>query len=61
MAIIDEVRITNAPLSPSQFLFAPPGTALDGDYNDNDVVDAADYVVWRENEEPTIRCRTTTA
>ena len=47
--IIDEVRITNAPLSPSQFLFAPPSTTLDGDYNDNDVVDAADYVVWRDN------------
>lgn len=47
--IIDEVRLTNSPLSPTQFLFAPPSLSLDGDYNDNDVVDAADYAVWREN------------
>jgi hypothetical protein len=26
-----------------------PGSGLAGDYNDNDVVDAADYVVWRKN------------
>jgi hypothetical protein len=26
----------------------PPPTGIDGDYNDNDIVDAADYVVWRE-------------
>jgi hypothetical protein len=46
--IIDEVRITNAPLSPSQFLFAPAMPEVDGDYNDNGIVDAADYVVWRD-------------
>jgi hypothetical protein len=45
--IIDEVRISNTALSPSQFLFAPPGQGVDGDYNDNGVVDAADYVLWR--------------
>jgi hypothetical protein len=28
-------------------LALPPG-GLDGDYNDDDVVDAADYVVWRK-------------
>jgi hypothetical protein len=44
---IDEVRISNTALSPSQFLFAPPGASLTGDYNSNGVVDAADYVVWR--------------
>jgi hypothetical protein len=43
---IDEVRITNAALSPSQFLFAPPGG--DGDHNEDGVVDAADYVAWRK-------------
>jgi hypothetical protein len=26
----------------------PPPTGIDGDYNDNDIVDAADYVVWRD-------------
>jgi hypothetical protein len=42
---LDEIRITNSALAPSQFLFAPPG--LTGDYNGNGKVDAADYVVWR--------------
>ena len=45
---IDEVRISNTATSPSQFLFAPPGEDLIGDYNGNGTVDAADYVVWRE-------------
>ena len=34
------------------FLFTPgmmPDPTLPGDYNDNDIVDAADYVVWRDN------------
>jgi hypothetical protein len=44
------VRITNTALSPSQFLFAPPGEELEGDYNGNGVVDAADYTVWRDTE-----------
>jgi hypothetical protein len=46
---IDEVRITNSALSPSQFLFAPPG-GLEGDFNDDGTVDAADYVVWRKTD-----------
>ena len=45
---IDEVRLTNAPLSPSQFLFAPTSTVLEGDYNENEIVDAADYTEWRD-------------
>jgi hypothetical protein len=45
--IIDEVRISNTALTPSQFLFAPPAEGVDGDYNDNGFVDAADYVLWR--------------
>jgi hypothetical protein len=44
--IIDEVRLSNTALSPEQFLFAP---GIDGDYNDNKVVDAADYAMWRKN------------
>jgi hypothetical protein len=32
----------------SATLVAPP-TGLPGDFNDDDVVDAADYVVWRKN------------
>lgn len=45
--IIDEVRLSNTALSPSQFLFAPATTILAGDYNNNGKVDAADYVLWR--------------
>lgn len=46
---IDEVRLTNSALSPSQFLFAPASAAINGDYNNNGIVDAADYTVWRDN------------
>jgi Concanavalin A-like lectin/glucanases superfamily/Dockerin type I domain len=45
---IDEVRISDTALAPSQFLFSTPG-GVPGDYNGNNVVDAADYVVWRNN------------
>ncbi len=45
--VIDEVRLSNTALSPSQFLFAPATTTLAGDYNNNGRVDAADYVLWR--------------
>lgn len=41
--LIDEVRITNSALQPWQFLFAPQG-----DYNGDNVVNAADYAVWRK-------------
>jgi hypothetical protein len=46
--IIDEVRLTNSALSPSQFLFAAPDAGIVGDYNDDGKVDAADYVIWRK-------------
>lgn len=46
--IIDEVRLTNTVLSPSQFLFAPAGAGPDGDHNGDGVVDAADYVLWKK-------------
>jgi hypothetical protein len=41
--IIDEVRISNSALAPWQFLFAPQG-----DYNGDNVVDGADYAIWRK-------------
>jgi hypothetical protein len=31
-------------------IYAPLSTTLDGDFNNNGVVDAADYVVWRETD-----------
>jgi putative cofactor-binding repeat protein len=32
----------------------PPGPALPGDYNRNDVVDAADYVLWRKTKNASV-------
>src|SRR5882757_1499633 len=46
--IIDEVRLTDSALAPSQFLFAPATATLAGDYNNNGKVDAGDYVIWRK-------------
>lgn len=45
LGIIDEVRLSNTPLSPSQFLFAAPG--LPGDFNGDDRVDGNDFLVWQ--------------
>jgi concanavalin A-like lectin/glucanase superfamily protein/PEP-CTERM motif-containing protein len=41
--VIDEVRLSNTALAPSDFLFAPQG-----DYNGDRIVDAGDYDVWRK-------------
>lgn len=47
-ALIDEVRLTAAALSTDKFLNAiSTGPANPGDYNDDGIVNAADYVVWR--------------
>ena len=45
--IIDEVRLSNSALAPSDFLFAPQATDP-GDYNGDKIVDARDYVIWRK-------------
>ena len=45
--VIDEVRLYNRALDPSEFLFAPPAVNP-GDYNGDGTVDAADYVLWRD-------------
>jgi hypothetical protein len=44
---IDEIRVgeTFADVTPH----TPSVVGVPGDYNENDVVDAADYVVWRDN------------
>jgi hypothetical protein len=42
MGLIDELRISDVALAPSEFLKAD----LPGDYNSNGTVDAADFVVW---------------
>lgn len=43
--MIDEVRLSNTALSPSQFLFAAPSLA--GDFNADDRVDGDDFLVWQ--------------
>jgi hypothetical protein len=50
--IYDEVRIYNTALTPAEVLYlsqnAPEVVALQGDFNGDGHVDAADYVVWRK-------------
>jgi hypothetical protein len=45
------VDVTGAPLRDDEFRFSFSlvGGGAEGDYNDNGIVDAADYVVWRKN------------
>ena len=45
LGMIDEVRLSNTALSPSQFLFAAPG--LPGDFNGDEKVDGNDFLVWQ--------------
>jgi hypothetical protein len=51
--MIDDIQIYDRVLSPESIasLFANPGSvaALEGDYNNDSKVDAADYIVWRKN------------
>jgi hypothetical protein len=48
--LIDEVRLTNEALDPSEFLFE--STTLDGDFNDDEVVDGQDFLLWQRGESP---------
>ena len=43
------LSITLSPLSGRYILLAEGPPTIPGDYNENGVVDAADYVVWRNN------------
>jgi hypothetical protein len=45
---IDEVRLSDTALTPDKFLNGPLVLGTPGDYNNNGVVDGADYVVWRK-------------
>ena len=44
---LDEVRLSNVARE-----FGPAPAGLPGDYNHNNIVDAADYVVWRNGDSP---------
>lgn len=48
-ALFDEVRMSNEALSPSQFLNSLPVVGVPGDYNNDGVVNAADYGEWIAN------------
>ncbi|MGE3640112.1 MAG: choice-of-anchor Q domain-containing protein, partial [Pirellulales bacterium] len=41
-------RVVNVTVDIGAFELQPPGPALPGDYNQNNIVDAADYVLWRD-------------
>jgi hypothetical protein len=49
--LLDELRIYDRALTPGEIeiLALAPADDVDGDYNDDGTVDAADYVVWRKN------------
>ncbi len=44
---VDEVKIYNGVYTPAELTAEP--TIVEGDYNGNGIVDAADYVIWRKN------------
>lgn len=51
-AKIDEVRISDAVLTPEQFLFVTAPAADDADFDGNDVVDGADFLIWQRGFGP---------
>ncbi len=52
-ALIDEIRISDAVLTPEQFLFDAAAVAEDGDFNNDNVVDGADFLIWQRGFGPT--------
>lgn len=52
-AKIDEIRISDAVLTPEQFLFETAAVAEDGDFNGDNVVDGADFLIWQRGFGPT--------
>jgi hypothetical protein len=48
--LIDEVRLSNEALDPSEFLFAQESIGLDGDFNGDEVVDGLDVLTWQRGE-----------
>lgn len=48
-ALIDEVRVSDTALLPTDFLFVTTPGGVNGDYNGNGIVDGADYSVWLAN------------
>jgi hypothetical protein len=48
-AIIDEVKISDTALTPSQFEFVAP-TASNADFDGNGTVDGRDFLIWQRGQ-----------
>jgi hypothetical protein len=48
-ALIDEVRVSNSALLPTEFLFETVPGGLAGDFNNDSKVDGLDFLVWQRN------------
>jgi hypothetical protein len=46
---IDEVRITDGVLDPSEFLFATEQPTIDADFDNDQDVDGNDFLIWQRN------------
>lgn len=51
-AKIDEIRISDVVLTPDQFLFETVASTEDGDFNGDNVVDGADFLIWQRGFGP---------
>jgi hypothetical protein len=52
-ALIDEVRVSNTALTPTEFLFVTEPGGQAGDFDDDGDVDGRDFLVWQRGESPT--------
>jgi hypothetical protein len=52
-ALIDEIRVSDDALTPDQFLFETAPGGEDGDFNNDNVVDGADFLIWQRGFGPT--------
>ncbi|MCC6494510.1 MAG: LamG domain-containing protein [Pirellulales bacterium] len=48
-AIIDEVRVSDAALTPEEFLFVTTPSTNDADFNNDQVVDGKDFLIWQQS------------
>jgi hypothetical protein len=52
-ALIDEIRISDVVLTPEQFLFETAAAGQDGDFDNDNDVDGADFLIWQRGFGPT--------
>jgi hypothetical protein len=51
-ALIDEVRVSDAALTPDQFLFLTAPGGQNGDFDNDGDVDGRDFLVWQRGDSP---------